>query len=356
MDFQQIRKRTEAEEFARLSPFAVRSALSKGRLRPEEPSPVRTCFQRDRDRITHSKSFRRLMHKTQVFIAPPGDHYRTRLTHTLEVSQIARTVARALRLNEDLCEAIGLGHDLGHPPFGHSGEEALEALLPSGFRHNEQSLRVADLLENDGAGLNLTFEVRDGILHHSKPRESIVAVGNAGLAATLEGQIVKLADSVAYINHDVDDALRARLIADSDLPEAPQRVLGLTSSGRINTMVCDIVENNWYIAEASARECRDLPVPRLAMSQQVLGAADELREFLFENVYTHQSAERERARAMRIIEELFNHLCRHPEHIPEELVAQEGDEPISRIVGDYIAGMTDRFAIETYQTLLGPLP
>lgn len=355
MDFERIRIRTEAEEFARLSPFAVKSALSSGRLTSEEPSPVRTCFQRDRDRITHSKSFRRLMHKTQVFIAPPGDHYRTRLTHTLEVTQIARTVARSLRLNEDLCEAIGLGHDLGHPPFGHSGEEALESLLPSGFRHNEQSLRVADRLENDGAGLNLTFEVRDGILHHSKPRESIVAVGNLGLAATVEGQVVKLADSVAYINHDVDDALRSGLISISDLPSSSQRVLGLTSSERINTMVCDIVESNWYIAEATARGYCSGPLPELTMSPQVLDVADELREFLFTNVYTHRSAERERARAIRVIVDLFNYLCAHPEYLPNELVAQEGDEPVSRIVGDYIAGMTDRFATETYQSLLGPV-
>ena len=241
-----IRQMIEEREES-LSPHAVKSRLSRGRVRNEEPSPVRTAFQRDRDRIIHCKSFRRLKHKTQVFIAPLGDHYVTRLTHTLEVSQIARTIARALNLNEDLTEAIALGHDLGHTPFGHTGEDVLNELYEPGFRHNEQSLRIVDILENDGRGLNLTWEVRDGILNHSKTGVENILGEGWGEVNTLEGEIVKIADTVAYINHDIGDAIRAGIITERDLPIAAIRVLGLLHSQRINTMVCDIIENSWEV-------------------------------------------------------------------------------------------------------------
>ena len=238
-----IRQMAEEREEEELSPHAVRSKLSRGRLRQEEPCPVRTAFQRDRDRIIHSKSFRRLKHKTQVFIAPLGDHYVTRLTHTLEVSQIARTIARALNLNEDLTEAIALGHDLGHTPFGHVGEDVLDELYRQGFRHNEQSLRIVDFLENDGQGLNLSWEVRDGILNHSKTSAENILGEDWGDVNTLEGEIVKIADTVAYINHDIGDAIRADVITEGDLPLDAIKVLGLAHSQRINTMVCDIIDN-----------------------------------------------------------------------------------------------------------------
>ena len=244
---QMIEKREES-----LSPYAQKSRLSRGRQRVEEPDSVRTAFQRDRDRIIHSKSFRRLKHKTQVFIAPSGDHYRTRLTHTLEVSQIARTIARALNLNEDLTEAISLGHDLGHTPFGHTGEDVLNELSPYGFRHNEESLRIVDFLEKDGQGLNLTWEVRDGIVNHSKSRAKVLG-SKWGKVSTLEGEIVKLADTIAYINHDIDDAIRAGIIKESDLPESATKILGNSPSERINTMVCDTIEHSWQVSGCSYR-------------------------------------------------------------------------------------------------------
>src|SRR5262245_59069879 len=274
-----IRERLETDERERLSPLAAYSAAAT-RDRPEEDSPVRTRFQRDRDRILHSKPFRRLKHKTQVFIAPLGDHYRTRLTHTLEVTQIARTVARALRLNEDLVEAIGLGHDLGHAPFGHAGESAISHAQGHSFRHNEQSRRIVEIIEKDGQGLNLTYAVREGIYLHSKARRDIMATA-WGVASTLEGQIIKIADSIAYINHDIDDALRAGLLHAADLPRDAVAVLGDTHAQRIDTMVCDLIDFNWW---ASGEEDAPDP-PLLAMSPHILEATNTLREYMYKNVY-----------------------------------------------------------------------
>lgn len=330
----------EAEE--RLSPFASKSRLSRGRQRLEEPSLVRTEFQRDRDRIIHSMSFRRLKHKTQVFIAPPGDHYVTRLTHTLEVAQIARTIARALNLNEDLTEAIGLGHDLGHTPFGHAGEMALSELLPGGFRHNEQGLRVVDILEKDGEGLNLTWEVREGILKHSKVREDILAEG-WGTASTLEGQICKVADSVAYINHDIGDAIRAGLITEDDLPPRAVFVLGRRHSQRINTLVCDIVDSSW---PATGEDNGNVTI---TMSPTILEAANILREFLFQRVYFSPTSDRQREEAIKVVRVLFEFFQEHPDRLPPEI--RRSSDDLDRCVADYVAGMTDRFAMELFQGL-----
>jgi dGTPase len=308
----------------------VLSAGSKGRETPEPQDPIRTCFQRDRDRIIHSKAFRRLKHKTQVFLAPEGDHYRVRLTHTLDVSQIARTVARALRLNEDLTEAIALGHDLGHTPFGHLGEQALTPLLGRPFRHSEQSLRVVDHLENDGAGLNLTWEVRDGIIHHpwSMPPPS-----------TLEAQVVRFADRVAYLNHDVDDAIRAGVLGPEELPEGPVSVLGRTHSERINTLVTDLVGT-------STGE------PEVALSSAVFRALDELRDFMFAEVYLRAGAREDHERATKLLRELFHHYLEHPDELPDEYHQAPGDLPVR--VADFIAGMTDRYALRTYERLFLP--
>ena len=351
-----------------LSPFAQRSETTSGRGRPEEPSPLRMEYQRDRDRIIHTKSFRRLKHKTQVFIAPEGDHFATRLTHTLEVAQIARTIARALNLNEDLTEAIALGHDLGHSPFGHAGEEGLASLLPGGFRHNEQSLRVVDLLErradSDVAGLNLTWEVREGILKHSKPREGVLASPTSGggdianevatadwaaqgwggwLPSTLEGQIVRVADSVAYLNHDIADAVRAGLLTEAKLPARVRRVLGVSHSQRIDTLVTDIVETSWAatgeLGTAGGGE------PRIEMSRRVLAAMDELRDFMFENVYLWEGARAEAVRARRVIAFLLEHFARSPEEISGDWSLPA--DPAWRRAADYVAGMTDRFALDT---------
>jgi dGTPase len=301
-----------------LSPLAVRSYETRGRAQPEEPCLLRTPFQRDRDRIVHTKSFRRLMHKTQVFVDPAGDHYRTRLTHTLETTGISRGVARALRLNEDLVEAIGLGHDLGHPPFGHAGEEALDALLQRRFgrrfRHNEHSLRVVDVLERDGRGLNLTAEVRDGILNHTGPNEP----------DTLEGRIVRLVDRVAYINHDIDDAVRAGVLDPEELPREEIERLGPTGSRRVDALVHDLVET-------SARE------GDIRQSEEVGAAMLALRSFMFERVYLGPSARGEHARARATVERIFDHLI------------DRGD-PVDDVV-DYIAGMTDRFAIGYAESL-----
>ena len=339
-----VRARLEERE-RRLSPFAARSAESRGRERPEEPSSVRTEFQRDRDRIIHSKAFRRLKHKTQVFIAPPGDHFVTRLTHTLEVAQIARTIARALDLNEDLTEAIALGHDLGHTPFGHSGEEALAELLPGGFRHNEQSLRVVKYLEKGGQGLNVTWEVREGIVKHSKMRGDIMAGGDSGLPATLEGQVVRLADSVAYLNHDIADALRAGLLREEDLPRRARQVLGGRHSQRIDTLVCDIIDASWLASSAVAAE----GPPCIAMSEDVGAAANELRDFMFENVYLWEGAQAEGRRARQVVHFLFEYYVAHPGQIVSDFVLP-GDPP-ERRAADYIAGMTDRFATSTADRL-----
>jgi dGTPase len=335
VDLNRVRQRLEQREES-LSPFAARSARSRGRQRAEPPSPVRTDFQRDRDRIIHCKSFRRLKHKTQVFIAPAGDHYVTRLTHTLEVAQIARTIARALNLNEDLTEAIALGHDLGHTPFGHSGEEALAELLPGGFSHNEQSLRVVDFLERGGRGLNLTWEVRDGILRHSKPREGILAEGDE-LPATLEGQVVRIADTVAYLNHDVADAIRAGLLREEDLPERVQKVLGQGHSQRIDALVSDIVVSSWPATGTPGQA-----PPLITMSDRVLAAADEMRDFMFERVYLWETAQRESQGAKRVVGFLFDYYTRHPKEIASDFTLPA--DPPARRAADYVAGMTDGFA------------
>ncbi len=349
-----VRQRLEERERL-LAPAAMRVVETRGRLRPEPPSDMRTEYQRDRDRIVHSKAFRRLKHKTQVFIAPAGDHYVTRLTHTLEVAQVARTIARALNLNEDLTEAIGLGHDLGHTPFGHAGEQALGNLLPDGFRHNEQSVRIVDLLEASGAGLNLTWEVREGILKHSKPREGIfhelderywsADEWGAPLASTLEGQIVRLSDSVAYLNHDIADAVRAGLLREEELPREARRVLGETHSQRIDTLVSDIVDASWDVA-MQPRGIDGMPAGEIAMSAEAASAADELREYLFENVYLWEERLAEAARARRVLEFLWEHFMRHP----DEFAASEytrPEDPLARRIADYIAGMTDLFAMAT---------
>jgi dGTPase len=336
-----IRERLERLEAATLAPRATLSRDAP-RPRPEEPCRLRTTFQRDRNLIIHSKSFRRLKHKTQVFIAPAGDHYRTRLTHTLEVTQIARTIARALQLNEDLVEAIALGHDLGHTPFGHAGEVALAEVFP-GFRHNEQSLRVVDVLENDGCGLNLTDAVRDGILNHSKPRSGITGEA-AGRPQTLEGEVVKIADGVAYINHDLDDAIRGGLIAAEETPPRVLEILGTTHAARIDTLVGDIVVQS----ETSA------PPGAIAMSEPIRTAADELRDFLFERVYTPLNERPDTLRAQHLVRELFHYYCDDAERIPEEYWAGRPDDPPARRVADFVSSMTDRYAVETFQRIFVP--
>ena len=321
------RERTEEIERETLSPYATLVSASKGRERDEPPDALRTSFQRDRDRIVHSKAFRRLKHKTQVFVAPEGDHYRVRLTHTLEVSQIARTAARALRLNEDLAEAIALGHDLGHTPFGHLGEQALTPFLERPFRHNEQSLRIVDHLENGGHGLNLTWEVRDGIVNHtwSMPQPS-----------TLEAQIVRYADRIAYVNHDVDDAVRAGILDRDELPSGPIGILGSTHSDRIDTLVVDLVEQS-------------VESPEVRLSDEVFGALDALRDLLFERVYLRDDARAEQDKAIALVRALFAYYLDHPDQVPEEYHRAPGDLPIR--VADYIAGMTDRFALRMYEQL-----
>lgn len=324
----QYYERLESET---LSVYATLSKNTRGREILIEPCQIRTEFIRDRDRILHSKSFRRLKHKTQVFLSPQGDHYRTRLTHTLEVSQIARTISRALRLNEDLTEAISMGHDLGHTPFGHSGEDVLDALLPGGFEHNVQSLRVVEKLENDGAGLNLTFEVRDGILHHKK----------SGTPATLEGVVVSLADRIAYINHDIDDAIRAGVLKESDLPDECIRVLGNSHGKRINTMILDVVEQ-------SAGK------PRVCMSERMYVQFDALRDFMFDNVYKNPKAKSEEEKAKRVINELFEYYLAHIELLTGEYAKYLETDGKERAVADYIAGMTDNYAVSEYMRIFVP--
>ncbi|MBN1191369.1 MAG: deoxyguanosinetriphosphate triphosphohydrolase [Dehalococcoidales bacterium] len=320
-----------------LSPFASRSVLSRGRLLVESPSPVRLEYQRDRDRIIHCNSFRRLKHKTQVFVAPIGDHYVTRLTHTLEVSQIARTISRALNLNEDLTEAIALGHDLGHTPFGHIGEEVLNELHPSGFRHNEQSLRIVDCLENNGKGLNLTWEVRDGILNHSKTRVIEIMGDNWGKVGTLEGEICKISDIVAYINHDIDDAVRSGLLREEDLPRDSTRLLGNSRSERINTLICDIVENSW-----NARGEDVTHTPAINMSDDIRQATFLMLRFLHERVYTVTSQQKEAEDARKIVRFLYDFFNLHPGLLPPEYNSFQS-EPAQNVT-DYIAGMTDQYA------------
>lgn len=327
-----IRERTEQIEREILSPFAALSENSRGRLRQEEQCPLRTVYQRDRDRIIHCKSFRRLKYKTQVFLAPEGDHYRTRLTHTLEVSQIARTIARSLRLNEDLTEAIALGHDLGHTPFGHAGERALNEICSFGFTHYSQSLRVVDLLERDGRGLNLTYEVRNGIERHTTGEQP----------ATLEGRVVRIADRIAYINHDIDDAVRGGVLTQDDIPKDVLEVLGKTHSARINTLIIDLVENS-----------RD---GQLSMSPAVQAAFDRLHEFMFESVYTNPVAKGEEGKAQHVVKSLYRYFCEHTDKLHDEYKRIMKLDGVEKAVCDFIAGMTDRYAVQLYTELFVPQP
>jgi dGTPase len=339
-----LREQLEQRERDTLAPQAAKSAASRGRLRQEPEDDVRPAFQRDRDRIIHSKAFRRLKHKTQVFFAPTGDHYRTRLTHTLEVSQIARTIAKVLRLHEELTEAIALGHDLGHTPFGHAGERVIDRLMPGGFNHYEQSLRIVDVLENDGHGLNLTWEVRDGIAKHSKGKSGAPVGMTAALrASTIEGQIMRVADLIAYVNHDIDDATRAGLLKADDLPADPVRVLGATSSARIATMVKDVVTETVAVELSEIR-----------MSDEVLGAVLALRSFLFDAVYENAIATAEFRKAADILTGLWEKVRERPsEFLERRIVEAEGVDAAAR---DFLAGMTDRYAIRLFEQLFIPKP
>ena len=326
-----IREELEAEEARRLSSHAVRAVDTRGRETPIEPCPLRTDFQRDRDRIIHSKSFRRLKYKTQVFLSPEGDHYRTRLTHTLEVSQIARTLARALRLNEDLTEAIALGHDLGHTPFGHIGERSLDELMPEGFRHNEQSLRMVEVLEADGAGLNLTWEVRDGILCHSGKQAP----------ATLEGHCVRRADRIAYLNHDLDDAIRGGIIYQMDIPLDLQQELGFSHGERIDVLTMDAIT-----ASGDGQSVRLSPTRAKALA--------DLRAFMFDAVYCNPVAKGEESKAQNMIELLFRHYITHLDELPGDYYAIAQQDGAERAVCDYLAGMTDSYAVERYGDVFIP--
>lgn len=325
-----VRGRIERMEREVLSPRAALAADTRGRERTEEPCSIRTDYQRDRDRIIHCKAFRRLKHKTQVFLAPEGDHYRTRLTHTMEVAQISRTIARALTLNEDLTEAIALGHDLGHTPFGHIGENALSQYMPGGFRHNIQSLRVVEHLENGGKGLNLTWEVRDGIVNHT----------GEGIPATLEGRIVRTADRIAYINHDIDDALRAGILCLEDLPAEPIEVMGRYPSQRIDYLAHDMVESS-----------SDLQAIRL--SERTRGLMDQLRDFLLKNVYIGSVAKTEENKAVRVLRSLAEHYQENPGYLPDEFQPGDSGELPMRVC-DYVAGMTDRYALTKYREFFLP--
>lgn len=326
-----IREKTEAREAISLAPNATLAVNSRGRERDIPPCPVRTCFQRDVDRIVHCKAFRRLKHKTQVFLQPEGDHYRTRMTHTLEVARIARTIARGLALNEDLTEAVAMGHDLGHTPFGHAGERLLNDIMPGGFRHYEQSLRVVERLENDGEGLNLTWETRNGILCHTTGTPS----------ATLEGQIVRVADHIAYINHDIDDAMRGGIIYPTDIPVHISQVLGFTHGDRINTLVADVIE---------ASVGRDA----ICQSEKIGGAMQELKEFMFDAVYRNPVAKGEESKAQAMLELLFRHYIDHLDELPGDFYAIAQAEGPERAVCDYLAGMTDSYAVERYGDVFIP--
>ena len=326
-----LREQTQRREDSLLSPFACRSAQSRGRARQEKECDIRTPFQRDIDRIVYSKAFRRLKHKTQVFLQPEGDHYRTRMTHTLEVSRIARTIARALDLNEDLTEAIALGHDLGHTPFGHAGERMLAQLMPEGFAHYQQSVRVVDRLEKNGQGLNLTWEVRNGILCHTKGTP----------AATLEGQVVRLADHIAYINHDIEDALRGGLIFPMDIPLEVSNVLGFTHGDRINTLVQDAI---------TASQGQD----HIVQSHPVEEAMLALKDFMFASVYTNPLAKGEEGKAQNMLQALFQYYQGNPDELPSDFQTIRLEDGVDRAVCDYIAGMTDPFAVEKYKELFIP--
>jgi len=340
-----IREELEDREKKILSPFATLSLKTKGRQVPEEECPLRPAFQHDRDRIIHSKSFRRLKHKTQVFLIPMGDHYRTRLTHTLEVSQIARTIARALRLNEDLTEAISLGHDLGHTPFGHAGEDTLNEIVPGGFSHSDQSLRVVDVLEKDGKGLNLTFEVRDGILKHSKGKGEILCEDPEAMASTPEGKVVRIADIIAYINHDIDDAIRGGVISPNEIPEDCLKCLGDTHSKRINTMVNDIIQETLRSRNG-----------RLSISKYVLSSILDLRDFLWEHVYENAAVHSDFHKATKILRELYQYLVDHPDYFMTQAKMGSLHDSLGRCVCDFLAGMTDRYAFNLYEKVFLPLP
>ncbi len=339
-----IREQLEQREREILAPQAAKSADSRGRVRPEPEDPIRPAFQRDRDRVIHCKAFRRLKHKTQVFFAPAGDHYRTRLTHTLEVSQIARSIAKVLRLNEELTEAIALGHDLGHTPFGHAGERVLNDLIPGGFNHYEQSLRIVDVLENDGKGLNLSWEVRDGIARHSKGKSGMpVGADPEHRASTIEGQIARVADIIAYVNHDIDDAVRAGLLQEEDLPAVRIEVLGESSSARIGRMVTDVVLETLAGGMAEIR-----------MSQPILDATVGLRSFLFEAVYENEVATAEFGKAAGILGGLWAKLRERPaEYLDHGTLQTEGLDAAAK---DFLAGMTDRYAVALYEQLFIPKP
>lgn len=327
-----IRESLEQLETEYLSPCAAHSRDSKGRPRPEEQCDIRPVYQRDRDRILHSKSFRRLKDKTQVFLSPEGDHYRTRLTHTLEVSQNARTIAKALRMNEDLVEAIALGHDLGHTPFGHAGERALNAVCPFGFKHSEQSVRTVDILEKGGQGLNLTMEVRDGILNHQ----------TEGMPVTLEGRIVRLSDKIAYIHHDMDDAIRAGILTESDVPKEIGDVIGYTTGERLDHFIHDIVSTSYGKED-------------IVMSEPVEKAMKALRQFMFERVYQNREAKSEEGKAEMLVQTLYSYYRHHLELLSEELIGLiEKGEPEEKVVCDYIGAMTDRFAIAKYEEIYVP--
>lgn len=324
-----VREITCENEHKILSPNACFSDSSRGRQRPEEECEIRTCFQRDRDRVIHSNSFRRLKHKTQVFLSPMGDYYRTRLTHTLEVAQIGRTIANALGLNETLTEAIALGHDLGHTPFGHAGERALNSVYTGGFRHYEQSLRVADVIEKEGRGLNLTEEVRDGIVRHTSGTE----------AFTLEGRIVRLADRIAYINHDIDDAVHARVLKETDIPDDIRDALGQNKSQRINKLVLSAVNNS-----------KD----DIILGEDCADAFATLHSFMFERVYTNPVCKGEETRAIEMIKWLYEYFLIHPDEMPAEYKVIREKEGVERAACDYIAGMTDRYAVHTFEELFVP--
>ncbi len=339
-----IREEMEANEAKILSPYACLSQKSRGRLRPEPECDIRVAFQRDRDRIIHCKSFRRLKYKTQVFLAPAGDHYRTRLTHVFEVSQIARTVAVALKLNGHLTEAIALGHDLGHTPFGHAGEAVLNDLYPGGFQHYKQSLRVIDILENNGKGLNLNFEVRDGISMHSKGRKEILPQDLSELPTTMEGRVVRVADIIAYVNHDLDDAVRAEIIMEEQLPSYVGEKLGKTHSQRINTMVRDLIYTT--LEQGGAR---------LTMSPEIMSVITDLRGFLYENVYETHKVHDDFIKAMKVVRELYHYFLENglPKDVAGHHANTSGDH---RAVCDFVAGMTDRYALDLYKEIFLPKP